>query len=98
MDVSWCWKSFISVWKRKQQSEFHFLCLFNRQDYKPQNVYIVLNGRVRSVLLTHDKKRRELIGEHGRGEMVGLIEVLMEMPRQSTTIAVRYVIINIDRR
>ncbi|UJR38136.1 hypothetical protein I4U23_030815 [Adineta vaga] len=60
-----------------------------RQDYKPQNVYIVLNGRVRSVLLTHDKKRRELIGEHGRGEMVGLIEVLMEMPRQSTTIAVR---------
>jgi CRP-like cAMP-binding protein len=63
----------------------------NRQDYKPQNVYIVLNGRVRSVLLTQDKKRRELIGEHGRGEMVGLIEVLMEMPRQSTTIAVRYV-------
>lgn len=62
-----------------------------RQDYKPQNVYIVLNGRVRSVLLTQDKKRRELIGEHGRGEMVGLIEVLMEMPRQSTTIAVRYV-------
>lgn len=61
----------------------------NRQDYKPQNVYIVLNGRVRSVLLTQDKKRRELIGEHGRGEMVGLIEVLMEMPRQSTTIAVR---------
>ncbi|CAF1377531.1 unnamed protein product [Rotaria sordida] len=60
-----------------------------RQDYKPQNVYIVLNGRVRSVLLTHDKKRRELIGEHGRGEMVGLIEVLMEMPRQSTTIAIR---------
>ncbi|CAF0985449.1 unnamed protein product [Adineta ricciae] len=60
-----------------------------RQDYKPQNVYIVLNGRVRSVLLTQDKKRRELIGEHGRGEMVGLIEVLMEMPRQSTTIAVR---------
>ncbi|CAF3655549.1 unnamed protein product [Adineta steineri] len=60
-----------------------------RQDYKPQNVYIVLNGRVRSVLLAQDKKRRELIGEHGRGEMVGLIEVLMEMPRQSTTIAVR---------
>ena len=62
---------------------------FSRQDYKPQNVYIVLNGRVRSVLLAQDKKRRELIGEHGRGEMVGLIEVLMEMPRQSTTIAVR---------
>lgn len=61
----------------------------NSQDYKPQNVYIVLNGRVRSVLLTQDKKRRELIGEHGRGEMVGLIEVLMELPRQSTTIAVR---------
>ncbi|CAF1139259.1 unnamed protein product, partial [Didymodactylos carnosus] len=60
-----------------------------RQDYKPQSVYIILNGRVRSVLLAQDKKQKELVGEYGRGEIVGIIEVLMEMPRQSTTLAVR---------
>ncbi|CAF1025988.1 unnamed protein product, partial [Didymodactylos carnosus] len=60
-----------------------------RQDCKPQSVYIILNGRVRSVLLAQDKKRKELVGEYGRGEMVGIVEVLMEVPRQSTTLAIR---------
>ncbi len=48
----------------------------------------MLNGRLRSVLsVTEDKK--ELVGEYGRGDLVGLVEVLTKTPRATTVIAVR---------
>eukprot|EP00730_Choanoeca_flexa_P008545 TRINITY_DN12502_c0_g1_i2.p1 TRINITY_DN12502_c0_g1~~TRINITY_DN12502_c0_g1_i2.p1 ORF type:complete len:1233 (+),score=284.31 TRINITY_DN12502_c0_g1_i2:2729-6427(+) len=51
-------------------------------------VYIVLSGRVRSVLTRADGSK-QLIREYGRHEMVGELEVLTETPRATTVHAVR---------
>lgn len=43
----------------------------NRQGDESDCLYIVLNGRLRSVVTQNKKK--ELVGEHGRGELVGVV-------------------------
>ena len=48
----------------------------------------MLSGRLRSVI-THSNDKKELVGEFGRGEMVGLVEVLMQRNRTTTVIAIR---------
>ena len=48
----------------------------------------MLNGRLRSVI-TRQNGKKELVGEFGRGEMVGLVEVLMQTNRTTTVIAIR---------
>jgi lysophospholipid hydrolase len=50
-------------------------------------VYIILNGRLRSVVQQQGKK--ELVGEYGRGELVGIVEVLTQTERATTLMAVR---------
>jgi len=50
--------------------------------------YIVLSGRLRSVLTTTDEKK-QLVGEYGRGDLVGVVETLTDTPRSTTVIAVR---------
>ena len=47
-------------------------------------IYIVLNGRVRTLTSNH-----EVVGEYGRGESVGELEVLTDHKRGSTLHAIR---------
>ncbi|CAB4023879.1 patatin-like phospholipase domain-containing 7 isoform X2 [Paramuricea clavata] len=58
-----------------------------RQGDESDCLYIVLNGRLRSVVTQNKKK--ELVGEHGRGELVGVVEALTQNPRMATVHAVR---------
>ncbi|KAJ5550266.1 Acyl transferase/acyl hydrolase/lysophospholipase [Penicillium sp. DV-2018c] len=51
-------------------------------------IYIVLNGRLRSVLEGSNGKVT-VIGEHGQGESVGELEVMTESTRPSTLHAIR---------
>ena len=51
-------------------------------------MYIVLTGRLRTVITgTNDKK--EMVGEYGRGELVGIVEVLTQHERVTTGMAIR---------
>lgn len=63
-----------------------------RQGDKPDSIYIVLNGRLRSVMQEQgpdEIAKKRLIGEYGRGEIVGLVETLMQTNRTTTVMAVR---------
>lgn len=44
----------------------------NRPGEPSENIYIVVSGRLREVLTGKDGKK-EIIGEHGRGELVGVV-------------------------
>ncbi|GIX78191.1 neuropathy target esterase sws [Caerostris extrusa] len=59
-----------------------------RQDDISDSTYIVLSGRLRSVLQRPDGKK-ELVGEYGRGDLVGIVEVLTSTRRSTTVMAVR---------
>ncbi|XP_033643648.1 neuropathy target esterase-like isoform X2 [Asterias rubens] len=59
-----------------------------RQGDTSNCVYIVLNGRLRSVLQLPCGKK-ELMGEQGRGEIVGVVEVLTMTDRVTTVHAIR---------
>jgi lysophospholipid hydrolase len=55
-----------------------------RQGDVAESLFVVLSGRLRSV----DKK--VAIEEFGRGDALGLVEVLQRKPRSTTVLAVRY--------
>ncbi|NXG10692.1 PLPL6 esterase, partial [Sakesphorus luctuosus] len=59
-----------------------------RQGDKSDCTYIVLNGRLRSVIQKGSGKK-ELVGEYGRGDLVGVVEALTHQPRATTVHAVR---------
>lgn len=59
-----------------------------RQGDESDCTYIVLSGRLRSVMTRADGKK-QLVGEHGRGDLVGIVETLTSYPRSSTVMAVR---------
>ena len=59
-----------------------------RQNHKAENIFIVLNGRLRSILKTADGKK-QLVGEYGRGDLVGIVEILMETNNATTVVAIR---------
>ncbi|XP_052697181.1 patatin-like phospholipase domain-containing protein 7 isoform X2 [Crassostrea angulata] len=59
-----------------------------RQGDQSDHIYIVLTGRLRSVI-TKENGKKELVGEYGRGELVGIVEVLTEAKRTTTVMAVR---------
>lgn len=46
-----------------------------RQDDDSDCTYIVLSGRMRSVLTRSDGKK-ELVGEYGKGDLVGIVSLL----------------------
>jgi len=58
-----------------------------RQGEEADCTYVVLSGRLRSVL--NRNGNRELAGEYGRGELCGIIETLTGAPRSTTLLAVR---------
>ena len=47
----------------------------------------MLNGRLRSILKNVSNK--QLVGEYGRGDLVGLVEILMETNNATTVVAIR---------
>ncbi|KAM9447170.1 patatin-like phospholipase domain-containing protein 7 [Clarias gariepinus] len=59
-----------------------------RQGDKSDSTFIVLSGRLRSVIMREDKKK-ELAGEYGRGDLIGVVEALTHMNRATTVHAVR---------
>lgn len=59
-----------------------------RQGDESDCTYIVLSGRLRSVITRNDGKK-QLVGEHGRGDLVGIVETLTSYPRSTTVMAVR---------
>ncbi|KAJ8285698.1 hypothetical protein GJAV_G00029910 [Gymnothorax javanicus] len=59
-----------------------------RQGEKSDCTFIVLSGRLRSVIMKDDGKK-ELIGEYGRGDLIGVVEALTNQNRATTVHAVR---------
>lgn len=59
-----------------------------RQDEPSHSMYIVLSGRLRSVITLAGGKK-ELVGEYGKGDLVGLVELLTQTLRSTSVIAVR---------
>ncbi len=59
-----------------------------KQDTRADSIYVVLSGRLRSVIRSQGG-RRELAAEYGRGELTGIVETLMKTPHATTVIAVR---------
>ncbi|XP_025022047.1 patatin-like phospholipase domain-containing protein 7 isoform X2 [Python bivittatus] len=59
-----------------------------RQGDHSDCTYIVLNGRLRSVIRMDDGKKH-LTGEYGRGDLIGVVEALTHQPRATTVHAVR---------
>ncbi|KAK0142834.1 Patatin-like phospholipase domain-containing protein 7 [Merluccius polli] len=59
-----------------------------RQDDRSDSTFIVLSGRLRSVIAKDDGKK-ELAGEYGRGDLIGVVEALTHKNRATTVHAVR---------
>ncbi|KAM6965354.1 patatin-like phospholipase domain-containing protein 7 [Aplochiton taeniatus] len=59
-----------------------------RQGEKSDSTFIVLSGRLRSVIAKDDGKK-ELTGEYGRGDLIGVVEALTHLNRATTVHAVR---------
>lgn len=59
-----------------------------RQNEQSDSTYIVLSGRLRSVI-TRANGKKELTNEYGRGDLVGIVEVLTQTARSTTILAVR---------
>lgn len=59
-----------------------------RQDEHSDSTYIVLSGRLRSII-TQAHGKKEIVGEYGKGDMVGIVEMITETSRTTTVMAVR---------
>ena len=59
-----------------------------RQGQEADCTYVVLSGRLRSVVQRKDG-RKEMVGEYGRGELCGIVETLTGAKRGTTLLAVR---------
>lgn len=59
-----------------------------RQDETSDSTYIVLSGRLRSIV-TQSNGKKEIVGEYGKGDMVGIVEMITETCRTTTAMAVR---------
>ena len=58
-----------------------------KQGQPADSTYVVLSGRLRSVIKKGSK--RELVGEYARGDLAGIVETLMKTSRSTTVMAVR---------
>lgn len=54
-----------------------FICIYFRQGEKSDSTFIVLSGRLRSVIMKEDGKK-ELIGEYGRGDLIGVVRRMLD--------------------
>eukprot|EP00055_Hartaetosiga_balthica_P006041 m.18564 g.18564 ORF g.18564 m.18564 type:complete len:1175 (-) comp4979_c0_seq1:82-3606(-) len=71
--------------------DWHYVeagCVVYTQDDPSNDVYIVLSGRLRSVVTTSNGSK-SLVREYGRFDVAGEVEVLTETPRATSVHAVR---------
>ncbi|XP_076232249.1 patatin like phospholipase domain containing sws isoform X2 [Calliopsis andreniformis] len=59
-----------------------------RQGDESGSTFIVLSGRLRSVI-TYKNGKKELVAEYGKGDLVGIVEMVTQTPRSTTVMAVR---------
>ncbi|XP_042227103.1 patatin-like phospholipase domain-containing protein 6 isoform X2 [Homarus americanus] len=59
-----------------------------KQGQPTDSTFIVLSGRLRSVI-THTDGRKEVVAEYGKGDLVGIVELLTQTDRSTTVMAVR---------
>lgn len=59
-----------------------------RQEESSDSTFIVLSGRLRSVI-TRPNGKKEIVGEFGKGDLIGIVEMITETPRTTTVMAVR---------
>ncbi|XP_076161576.1 patatin like phospholipase domain containing sws isoform X4 [Ptiloglossa arizonensis] len=59
-----------------------------RQGDESDSTFIVLSGRLRSVI-TYKNGKKELVAEYGKGDLVGIVEMVTQTPRSTTVMAVR---------
>lgn len=59
-----------------------------RQEEASDSTYIVLSGRLRSVA-TQANGKKEIVGEYGKGDLVGIVEMITDTVRANTAMAVR---------
>lgn len=59
-----------------------------RQGDPSDSLYVLLSGRLRSVV-TRSAGKREFVGEYGKGDLVGLVELVTNTDRSTTVMAVR---------
>ncbi|XP_070165426.1 neuropathy target esterase sws isoform X1 [Polyergus mexicanus] len=59
-----------------------------RQGDESDSTFIVLSGRLRSVI-TYKNGKKEPVAEYGKGDMVGIVEMVTQTPRSTTVMAVR---------
>ena len=55
--------------------------------YQPDSTYLVLSGRLRGYIYKDNVKK--LVGEYGRGDMVGIVDVITGNKRTASYIAIR---------
>lgn len=60
------------IWLQVVCSKLKFIFFSFRQGEKSDSTFIVLSGRLRSVIMKEDGKK-ELIGEYGRGDLIGVV-------------------------
>ncbi|XP_044016659.1 neuropathy target esterase sws isoform X4 [Aphidius gifuensis] len=59
-----------------------------RQGDDSDSTFIVLSGRLRSVI-TDQNGKKEVVAEYGKGDLVGIVEMVTQTPRSTTVMAVR---------
>ena len=62
--------------------------IITREGEPPENLWVLLSGRVRVVETTSDGQAELLLGELGRAEIFGEMGILRDQPRSATVIAV----------
>ncbi|KAL3316020.1 Neuropathy target esterase [Cichlidogyrus casuarinus] len=62
--------------------------VYNQGD-SPDNVYVVLNGRLREIFFDPKGKQHRMVSELGRGDVLGLLEVMSAKKRSHTLMAIR---------
>ncbi|XP_054270974.1 neuropathy target esterase sws isoform X2 [Macrosteles quadrilineatus] len=59
-----------------------------RQGDESDSTFIVLSGRLRSVI-THKNGKKQLVTEYGKGDLVGIVEMVTGTHRGTTVMAIR---------
>lgn len=72
----YCLSHFVRLQRTNAGSLCCLLCDLIRQEEKSDSTFIVLSGRLRSVIMKEDGKK-ELIGEYGRGDLIGVVRTTM---------------------
>ena len=73
---------------------FQYLIAFRQED-KSDSTFIVLSGRLRSVIAKDDGKK-ELAGEYGRGDLIGVVSAQKPLMRHNPKTHWQYNMVFVD--